>query len=180
MIARQKRIARFTQHRPVFRPLVAADWPVICVAYDRGAFDLPADLLPEVVKEAVHSWERTHRLLIAEDKNTNFRSGRGPVALVKIRFDGWKSEPELIKFPWATKTNVVRGMVTFLLDMKRSKDMGVCLIACQESSAKFLLRMADLKLLFRCGYVPNGYCDSPMWMFNVSGRKQREVVSEKR
>jgi hypothetical protein len=97
----------------------------------------------------------------------------GIVGLIRTRFDGWKLEPELYKFPWATKFNVVRGMVAFLAEMKRAKTIGLCMIICGNPSIKFVERLMELKLLFRCGYIPNGYPDSPMWLFNISGKKQR-------
>lgn len=173
-MTRAERIDRLVKRKPVFRPIDDEDWPVIAVAYERGAFAFQPDLSAMDLRQRLEAYEQQGYLLsVVEDENRHFRAGRGLVGLIKTRFDGWTVEPELFKFPWATKFNLVRGVTAFLLEMKRSKTIGVCVIACKDSSQKFIERMTELKLLFRCGFIPNGYPDSPMWLFNISGRQKR-------
>lgn len=166
---RRQRIARILQRRPVFRALTDQDMPIMCVAHERGAFALPASTTPDELAARLRSWDG---VLVVDDENANFNAGKGPVALVKVSFDGWKLTPEVIKFPWATKQNLLRCTAAFLDDMKRSKDVGVCLVWCKETSLKLMDRMVDLRLIYRSGHVPNGFADSAMNIFNVSGRKR--------
>lgn len=174
MKTRFERISRIVKRKPVFRKIEDADWPIIAVAYERGAFPFRPGLSVMDLRQTFEGYENQGYLLsVIDDENRNFRAGRGLVGLIKTRFDGWSVEPELFKFPWATKFNVARGVTTFLLEMKRSKEIGVCRVACGASSVKFLERMNELKLVFRCGFVPNGYPDGAMWLFNVAGKKQK-------
>jgi hypothetical protein len=171
---RAKRIERLVKRKPTFRAIEESDWPVIAVAYERGAFDFQRNLSAMDLRQRLEVYEQQGYLLsVVDDANSNFRAGHGLVGLIKTKFDGWAVEPELYKFPWATRFNVVRGVVAFLLDMKRSKMIGVCVVTCRDSSQKFIERMTELKLLFRCGFIPNGYPDSAMWLFNISGRQKR-------
>lgn len=171
---RARRIARLTKKKPVFRPMTEDDLPVIAVAYERGAFPFDLNLSPPELREKLDQYpQRGYELHVVEDANPHFRAGRGIVALVMVKYDGWSIEPELLKFPWATRFNVVRGLVAFLLEMKRSREIGVCVIRVRDSSKKILDRITELKLLFRCGYIPNGYHDGAMWLFNVAGKKQK-------
>ena len=147
---------------------------MIMVAYSRGAFPFPAGMNAQALRSQIEGYmRRGYDISVVEDENSNFRAGRGLVALIATRFDNWRIEPELFKFPWATKFNVVRGLVAFLLEMKRSRFIGVCRVECKESSKQFMERLTELKLLFRCGYIPNGYPDSALWSYNISGKKQK-------
>lgn len=170
---RAKRIARIVKRPPVFRPLLEDDWPVLAVAFERGAFPELEGLPVEQLRE--HLERQGKELTAVEDVNPQFRAGRGIVALILVRFDGWTLEPELALFPWATRFNLLRGVVAFLRQMKRSSVVGVCVVRTKQSSHKFMERVAELKLLFRCGYIPQGYPDSPMWLFNISGKKRKAV-----
>ena len=173
---RAKRIERLVKRKPTFRAIEESDWPVIAVAYERGAFDFEMNLTAVQLRQHIEAFvQQGYILSVVDDTNSNFRAGHGIVGLIKAKFNGWAVEPELYKFPWATRFNVVRGIVAFLLDMKRSKLIGVCVIVCKDSSQKFIERMTELKLLFRCGFIPNGYPDSSMWLFNISGKKQRNT-----
>ena len=171
---RAKRIERLTKRPPIFRFITEDDWPIIAVAYERGAFPFSPDMDAMALRHRIEYWERLgYKLTVVEDDNQNFRAGRGLVAMIVTKWDGWRVEPELFKFPWATKFNVVRGMVAYLLEMKRSRFIGVCRVECKESSKQFMERLTELKLLFRCGYIPNGYPDSALWSYNISGKKQK-------
>lgn len=171
---RAKRIERLTKRKPVFRLIGEDDWPVIAVAYERGAA-LPFEpgLGPVEMRARFDDLARQgYRLSAVEDENPNFRAGRGLVALVMAKYDNWTLSPELIKFPWATKFNVVRGLAAFLLEMKRSHVVGVTVLSCKDNSKKLLDRLSELKLIYRCGYIPNGYEDGPQWIWNLSGKKK--------
>ncbi len=171
---RAKRIDRITKHPPLFRLIGEDDWPIIAVAYERGAFPFPPGMNAQSLRSQIEDYARRgYDLSVVEDENSNFRAGRGLVAMIVTKFDGWRIEPELFKFPWATKFNVVRGLVAFLLEMKRSRFIGVCRVECKESSKQFMERLTELKLLFRCGYIPNGYPDSALWSYNIAGKKQK-------
>ena len=174
-VPRSKRLMRILKRRPVFRTLTDQDLPVMCVAYDRGAFDLPKGLLPESLAVVLRTWTNGNGLLVIEDESASFKAGRGPVGLVKTNYDGWQTTPQVIKFSWATKYNAVRAVTAYLADMKKSRDIGVCVVMCGKASLKLMERMAELKLLFRCGHVPNGFSDGPMDIFNISGRKKLKV-----
>ena len=170
---RAKRIERLVKRKPTFRSIEESDWPIIAVAYERGAFDFEANLTAAQLRQHIEAFaQQGYILSVVEDTNSNFRAGHGIVGLIKAKFNGWAVEPELYKFPWATRFNIVRGVVSFLLEMKRSKSIGVCMVECKDSSQKFIERMTELKLLFRCGFIPNGYPDSAMWLFNISGKKR--------
>ena len=173
---RAKRIKRLTKRPPIFRLIDEDDWPVIMVAYSRGAFPFPAGMNAQALRSQIEDYvRRGYDISVVEDENSNFRVGRGIVALIATKFDGWRIEPELFKFPWATKFNVVRGLVAFLLEMKRSRFIGVCLVNVKDTSKILFDRFGELKLIYRCGYVPNGTPDSATWIYNISGKKQRQT-----
>lgn len=161
---------------PIFRTIEDDDWPIIAVAYERGAFPFPPGMNAHDLRSRIEGYAQAgYHVSLAEDENANFRAGRGIVALVKTDFDGWMIRPELFKFPWATKFNLVRGLVAFLLEMKRSREVGVCVVQVKDSSKKLIDRFGELKLIYRCGYIPNGTPDSATWIYNISGKKQRQT-----
>lgn len=173
-LPRAKRIERLTKRPPIFRLIDDDDWPVIMVAYERGAFPFPAGMNAAELRSRIEAVAQAgYHVSVAEDENENFRLRRGLVGLVMTQFDGWTLKPEVFAFPWATRFNLLRGVVSFLLEMKRSREVGVCVVSCKQSSFKLMERMTELKLLFRCGYIPNGYHDSALWLFNIAGKKQK-------
>lgn len=144
------------------------------VAYERGAFPFPAGMSAQALRSRIEGFtEAGYHVSLAEDENANYRSGRGLVGLVLTKYDDWSIRPEVFSFPWATRFNLLRGVASFLLEMKRSRKVGVCIVECKQSSFKLMERMAELKLLFRCGYIPNGYPDSALWSYNIAGKRQK-------
>ena len=53
---RAKRIERLVKRKPTFRVIEETDWPVIAVAYDRGAFDFEKDLTAVQLRQHIEAF----------------------------------------------------------------------------------------------------------------------------
>ena len=80
---RAKRIALLIKRKPTFRPIDESDWPVIAVAYERGAFDFEANLTAVQLRQHIEAFvQQGYILSVVEDANSTFRAGRGIVGLI--------------------------------------------------------------------------------------------------
>jgi len=129
-----------------------------------GSFGYPEGLSQEELTARVLSGLNGLVTFIVEDDNSKFRDGRGPVALVSMATDGYKFEPNVAIFKWATKRNILRGFVGFFQWAKNSRDIGMCELKVPTSKSRILMKMRDYGVLYPRGNEI---------VFRVSGKKSR-------
>ena len=132
---------------------------------------MPAELSQqEFAVEIAKRFGAYELLWIVEDDNANFRAGRGQVALVAIKADGWTFEPSAVVFKWATPKNVLRALVAFFQMMRYQKDVGVCVVKALERDFKTLNRMKAYGVLYFRGRIPAGSRDGDVFVFSINGK----------
>lgn len=117
-------------------------------------------------------------IFMIEDNNNAFDSKRGPVCLVVAPDDGWRIEPHIEFFPWATKRNVLRSSVTFL-QWVQYKPIGVCVIKSLEESKTLFDHCRDYGVLFYAGKIIGGDEQGDEYIYSIMGksnpRRKKEI-----
>lgn len=166
---RRKRI--FKKSRPLIRAFDPKDNGILWAAHKHNAFGLSQDLgQPEFIAALAKSYAHYPLVWIVEDDCRQFKSGRGPIALVGVKTDGWAYEPFPVFFPWARKRNVLRAAVNFFHMMWSKKEVGVCIVKTTDQE-RFLSHMKKYGVLYQRGRVPNGTPNGDLWIFSISGKK---------
>lgn len=106
-------------------------------------------------------------LWVIEDDNKQFKAGRGLVALIGIKTDGWQFLPTAYFFQWATALNRLRSYVGFLQMVRYSTDIGVCRV----ETAHDLDRLKKYGVLFFRGRVPFGTQDGDLRIYSIGGKR---------
>jgi hypothetical protein len=173
----------FKRSRPVVRKHTAVDNGFLWAAYLRGSFQLPPGLdQAEFIVQIGRLLGAYEILLIIEDANKQFNSGRGPVAIAGIHTDGWTYVPNVMFFAWATPANKLRSSVELLHHLKSSKEVGSCQITVPETQPapankplafgnKTMARFAKYGVLFCRGRIPKGSPAGAVLVFSVAGKK---------
>jgi len=108
--------------------------------------------------------------LVVEDDCKWFKSGRGPVAFVSIDNYGWRIEPHVDFFKWATPRIILRCCVAFFQMVRYSSQVGVCEIRSLESSVNLFDHLREYGLVFPAGKIPNGDPRGDEYLYYAKGR----------
>jgi hypothetical protein len=169
---KERRQRLFKKSRPLVRPYEQKDNGFLWAAYQRGAFDIPRGLdQNEFLISVGKQFGQFPLIWIVEDDSTQFKSGRGQVALVAIKSDGWVFEPTPLFFPWARHRNVLRACVAFFQMMRYQKDVGCCLVRSGKEHSQFLIHMQKFGVLFPRARIPFGSSNGDVWIFSINGKK---------
>jgi hypothetical protein len=171
---RRERLMRYTN--PFVRPFEwAKDAWTLWAAYDMGSFPaLPKGLTKPQFGEFVRNFVAAKSsVLVIEEDHKYFREKRGPVALVSVDTyaGGWKMEPQIDFFYWATKRQRLAAVVSFLQMVRYSKEIGVCVVRVGDKDVKFCEHLYKYDLLRPIGKLPNARPDGVENIFYVKGRK---------
>lgn len=144
------------------------------MAYQNGSLPIPAGLdQTQFLVAMAEKFGAFSLLWIIEDANSNFKSGRGQVAIVGVRTDGWAYEPKAWFFKWATARNRVKSAVGFLQMMRHQKEVGVCRVEVLDSEAKKLRKLEKYGVLYPRGRVPFGNSEGDSYLFSIQGKKAK-------
>lgn len=110
-------------------------------------------------------------LWMIEDENKGFKAGRGVVAIVGIRSDGWRYCPTVNFFQWATPKNKLRCYVGFLQMIRYQKDVGVCVV---ESMDPSFHRLKKYGVLYPRGRIPSGSPNGDVFLYSITGKKSAQ------
>lgn len=169
----KKRSRLFKKTRPVVRKYVAEDLPFLWAAYGQGSFNLPAGLTQEAFAGAMAAQFGSFDLLwVIEDETPAFKAGRGQVAIVGIKSDGWSYEPVAVFFKWAKPKTVLRALVSFFQMIRYQKDVGVCKVTATQKDSKMLQRLKQYGVLFYRGRIPFGSAVGDEFIYSIQGGRK--------
>lgn len=179
---RENRMRLFAKSKPTIRPAklftetgYGEDMGILWAAYKMGSFPLVEnnDMTPDEFGRyiAANCAGLTDALMV-EDDNRRYESGRGPVAFIGIRADGWRHEPHVDYFAWATKRNTLRVTVGFIQFMRYHKQVGVCVVRCLKPHVNLFRRVSRYALLNYLGRIVNGTPRGDEYVFTVAGKKR--------
>lgn len=153
------------------------DMGVLWAAYKAGSFPLIEQELDmaQFAKTIIATAITLQEMAIVEDGNKAFGSGRGPVAIIGISSDGWRHEPHIDYFKWATKRNILRVTIQFLQMARYSKEVGVIIARSLKPTSELFMRAAkDYGVLNFVGRIPHGTVRGDEYVFSVAGKKRVE------
>lgn len=179
---RERRAMLFRRSKPVIRPAklftedgYGEDMGILWAAYKLGSFPLleDQDMSPEDFGKSIATICATLTdAVLVEDDNNRYESGRGAVAFIAVRSDGWKHEPHVSYFAWATPRNKLRVSVGFIQFMRYNKHVGVCIVRCLKAHVNLFKRVSNYALLNYLGRVVNGTPHGDEYVFTVAGKKR--------
>jgi len=146
---------------------------VLWAAYKEGSFPL----IPEMDKESFYGYTRENlksfsSLMLVEDECKKFKAGRGPVCLIVANTDGWKVEPHVEFFKWATPRNILRVNVRFFNWMRQNKGVGVCIVKSLKETSNLFHRVRQYGVLFYVGCLVGGDIRGNEFIFSICGGKR--------
>ena len=167
----------FKRSRPFVRPLdPQKDAWVLWAAYDLNSFpNFPKGMKKDDFFKCVKSFvENKSSVLLVEDNHKYFRDKKGPVAMVSVDNYGWRIEPQIDFFFWASKRNRLRAAASFLHMTRNSRQIGVCVVRASEKDVQFCEHLRGYDLLYPCGKIPNGTPDGDELLFYVRGKRGQD------
>jgi hypothetical protein len=175
---REKRERLFKNGRPLIRTVqfidgqdYARDIKILWVAHTKKKwYFLPEDITQEEFLERILELSERASFFIADDTNSSYNEGKGPVIVFWAFDDGWKVEPHIEIFPWATKRNILRVVVSFLHMMKYKK-IGVCVIYSLKNSLALCEKCVEYGVLFKSGMIANGDPRGDEFIYSIRGKK---------
>lgn len=167
----------FRRSRPFVRPLdIEKDAWVLWAAYDLGSFPaLPKNMKKDEFFKCVASFASSKgSVLIVDDDHPRFRDRRGPVAIISVDNYGWRIEPQIDFFFWASKRNRLRAAAAFLHMTRHSRDVGVCVVRVTDKDVPLCEHLRGYDLLYPCGKIPNGDPRGDESLFYLKGKRSVE------
>lgn len=143
-------------------------------AYKAGSFKMPEGLDQAQFVAEMQARLGAFENFIVDDDSAKFKAGRGPVALICVSSDGWRYEPVIAYFKWATKRNMLRVAVSFFHKSALSSKVGVCVIRWGKSV--LLDHLKNYGVLFPRGRIPMGSANGDEYIYSVLGRKGSEAM----
>lgn len=182
-LQQENRARLFRGSKPTLRPArlvnddgsYGDDMGVLWAAYKAGSFPLMEDQNLEPTQFGqfiVDTCAGLSDAVMIEDACTQYASGRGPIAFVGIRNDGWRHEPHVDYFAWASPRVILRGAVAFIQFMRYHKGVGVCVIRCLPPSVNLFKRVARYAVLNYVGKIFRGTARGDEHLFSVAGKKR--------
>lgn len=180
MTPKDKRDRLFKSGRPLIRPFqifegnkYGHELGILWVAYQKNPFYwLEKNLSQTDFAKSIEEISSREDLLIWEDSNKNFKSGKGMVGVCSLSTNGWKYEPHVQFMPWATKRNKLRTTVAFLQYIRYSKKVGACVVYSLEDSIPLFDKCCEYGVLHRVGKIVNGDPRGDEYMYSVSGKRK--------
>lgn len=179
MTPKTRRDRLFRRTHPTFRPLEIYDGEryhrdvgILWAAHQARPFQEIAEVTNQAeFAEQFAAVVTTRDVVMADDHNRSFRAGRGPVAVCSSFSDGWRIEPHVEFFHWATPRNVLRATVAYFQMIRHSRAVGCGVVLSMRPSRNLFKRCCEYGVLSYVGRLPNGDRRGDLYLFAVRGRK---------
>ncbi len=166
----EERERLFKNSKPFVRLIEEKDFRWLWASYKENGGEATQDEFLEIATNYLSYFDEA---FVIEDDNKAFKDGRGVVCVVLCFFkDGWRLEPHIEWFSWATKKNRLRGVVSFLMFTRYSKNIGITLVHCEEKLKSFFKKIRKYVPIYGGYRIPGGRPDGEDNIFYVRGRKK--------
>ncbi len=174
----------FRNNKPHIRNLsliddngISKDVKILWVAHKNKPFPFLNHVKTQegFLKEIVDASQRLP-FYVVEDINSEYDGNMGLIGLIASKEDGWKIEPHIEFFPWATKRNILRTCISFFQMVRYSRKIGVCVIRSLKESANLFDRCSKyfpVNVFYKVGKIPNGDIRGDEFIYCISGRKNK-------
>jgi len=176
MTPKQKRDRLFKKDRPLIRPFqlmengeYSKDLKILWVAHKVKPFEALSSTKEEDFIREVLEVTGGKSLYVADDFNDEYEK-KGPVGVITVDTDGWKVEPHVDFFPWATKRNILRVSVGFF-QMIRYQKIGVCVVHALKESKNLFDHCIPYGVLHYSGAIFGGDPRGDDYLYSVRGKK---------
>jgi hypothetical protein len=170
---KENRERLFRGSKPVLRPATPDDMGWLWAAYKFGAFREIGDVSQdEFTARMTHALQQFPFHTVIEDRNAKFSKGQGPIGIVGALFNGWRLEPHVEWYPWATKRNQLRGTVAYLMRMRYDRNIGNIQVRARKDDETFFNRMGKYLPLKLVGTVVAGRPDGDEVLYSIRGKKR--------
>lgn len=105
-------------------------------------------------------------LVMVEDENKTRET-----AVIRIADDGWRYEPHVIFFPWATRKNILRICVSYFQWARCSRQIGCVEVITGLESKNLFDHVCSYGVLHFVGKMVNGSPDGDTYIYSVKGKK---------
>jgi hypothetical protein len=166
----------FRKSKPAVRKYQPEDLGWLWAAYKHGSFENLPEMDEKAFREFVEKnvLPRYYEIDIIEDDNESFRSKHGPVALVTTFYDGWRMEPHVDWFKWATPRNILRGTIFFLQKARWRQDVGVIVVRSLQDTKNLFTHAEKYEVVHYRGCVPYGDPRGNEYIFSSKGNQRKE------
>lgn len=171
MTPKQRREKLFKDKKPVVRHFEHADWRWL---YGAHCYPNPPggeDDKQQYLDYALNILSGYDEAFIVEDRNRKFKGAYGPIGIVPSYFDGWRLEPHVQWFPWATKLNKVRGCIAFFMFSRYSNEVGVTEIRSLSEHKTFFKSLKRYAPIYYVSKIPHGDHRGDSHLFYIRGKK---------
>jgi hypothetical protein len=176
MTPKEKRDRLFKSSRPVLRPFQVydgdkyhKDMGILWVAHKAQPFYSVSASNQDQFAREIENISASNELLISDDYNVEY-GGIGPVGIIGY-VHGWKIEPHVEFFKWATPRNILRTTVAFLQMVRHSRRIGACVVHSLGESKNLFDHVCEYGVLRYVGRVLNGDPRGDEFMYSITGRK---------
>lgn len=175
MTPKEKRERLFRHSRPHFRAFEIFDGndyhrdiKILWVAHKRSPFPgIDKNIDQNAFIHAVIEMASTFDLLAFEDENNNAKE----VGVMRIGDNGWRYEPHVYIYPWATKKNILRSCVAFFQWARHSRKIGCIEVIADEKSKCLFDHVCEYGVLHYVGRMVNGNPNGDDFIYSVKGKK---------
>lgn len=169
MIEPQKLRERlFRRGKPAFRQATTDDMRWLWASYKLNDGSADQESFSAEITEQISQYQRAY---MAEDENSHFETGRGPVGIITVHYDGWSVKPEMSFFPWATARNKLKSIVGFLMNQRFESDVGSIEIRTGEDGRDFCKRLRNYLPIRVGGKIAGGRPAGADYIYYVRGKK---------
>ena len=176
MTPKEKR-DRLLKTRPFIRPLEIfdsgnyhKDIAILWTAHKLQPFHgIDENLSQERFASEIDRLSRDISFFMAEDVTTAFDSGKGPVGLISVVGDGWRVEPHVTFFSWASARARLKVAVSFLQWIQYKK-IGVCVVRCLREDKNLFDHCRDYGVLFFAGKIIGGNEEGDEFLYSIMGK----------
>lgn len=91
------------------------------------------------------------------------------ICFICAKFDGWKYEPHVEFFTWATKKHILHSTIEFLIRLKRLDSIGVVVIKAMKQSVNLFDHVCKHNVLQFIGMIPKGDYRGDEYIYTTSG-----------
>lgn len=145
-----------------FRHLQDSDINILWEAYKAKSFDLPEMSKLQFVSWAIKTKSRYQEFLLVEKDNS-------AIAFVAAYFDGWKYEPHVEFFSWASKKDILRSSVEFFTELGKLDTIGVIVVKSLSKTSNLFSHVVKFGCLEFIGKMPNGDYRGDEYIYSKSG-----------